>query len=67
MGSTAVRKAELVKKRSLWGYKGDEWVMFLKLTITDPKSLPKVRDESSFISIFMEVMLTLKGLMITLI
>ncbi|EPQ56433.1 hypothetical protein GLOTRDRAFT_120926 [Gloeophyllum trabeum ATCC 11539] len=38
-----VRGAELARKRSLWGYKGDDWVMFIKLTIVDPKTLPKVR------------------------
>lgn len=40
-----VRSAELIKKRSLWGYRGDDWVIFIKLTISDPKSLPKVRDK----------------------
>ncbi|KAG6854025.1 DNA-directed DNA polymerase delta [Blastosporella zonata] len=41
-----VRSIEWVEKRSLWGYRGDDWVSFLKLTISDPRSLPKVRDES---------------------
>jgi len=40
-----VLKAEVVKNRSLWGYKGDDWIPFIKLTITGPKSLPKVRDK----------------------
>ena len=39
--------AEVVKKRSLWGYRGDDWVPFFKLTITTPKDLPKVRDKYS--------------------
>ncbi|KAL0953498.1 hypothetical protein HGRIS_004725 [Hohenbuehelia grisea] len=38
-----VKKIELVKKRSLMSYTGDSWVTFIKLTISDPKSLPKVR------------------------
>ncbi|KAH9852052.1 DNA polymerase family B-domain-containing protein [Lenzites betulinus] len=39
----AVRDVELVKKRSLWGYKGDDWVSFIKITVADQRSLPKVR------------------------
>ncbi|CDO75821.1 hypothetical protein BN946_scf184951.g19 [Trametes cinnabarina] len=42
---TPVRGVELVSKRSLWGYKGDDWVNFIKITIADQRSLPKVRDE----------------------
>ncbi|KAF6743062.1 delta DNA polymerase [Ephemerocybe angulata] len=34
---------EKVTKRTLWGYKGDDWVPFLKLTIVEPKDLPKRR------------------------
>ncbi|KIM82947.1 hypothetical protein PILCRDRAFT_819751 [Piloderma croceum F 1598] len=43
IGENLVRKAEVVKNRSLWGYKGDDWIPFIKLTITGPKNLPKVR------------------------
>ena len=46
LGYGAVRGLDTVTKRSLWGYRGDDWVSFLKLTITDRKSLPKVRDMS---------------------
>ncbi|KDQ61581.1 hypothetical protein JAAARDRAFT_31037 [Jaapia argillacea MUCL 33604] len=38
-----VKKIEMMKKRSLWGYRGDDWVLFLKITVVDPKTLPKVR------------------------
>ncbi|KAF8801312.1 hypothetical protein BYT27DRAFT_7198397 [Phlegmacium glaucopus] len=38
-----VRKIERVSKRSLWGYRGDEWVPFLKLTINNASNVPKVR------------------------
>ena len=41
-----VRKVEIVKKRSLMGFMGHDWVAFLKITLADSKSLPKVRDES---------------------
>ncbi|KAF5336013.1 hypothetical protein D9611_006176 [Ephemerocybe angulata] len=44
-GNDLVRKVEKVSKRTLWGYKGDDWVPFLKLTIVEPKDLPKVRDK----------------------
>ena len=45
---TVVRDIEISTKRSLWGYRGDDWVSFLKITLTDQRSLPKVRDMSSF-------------------
>ncbi|PCH44386.1 delta DNA polymerase [Wolfiporia cocos MD-104 SS10] len=38
-----VRKVELVSKRSLWGYRGDDWIIFLKITLADQRSLPKIR------------------------
>ncbi len=40
-----VLKAEMVKKRNLLGYLGDEQVPFIKLTVKEPRSLPKVRDK----------------------
>ncbi|KAI0741539.1 DNA polymerase family B-domain-containing protein [Daedaleopsis nitida] len=43
VGGTFVRNVELVHKRSLWGYKGDDWVSFIKITVSDQRSLPKVR------------------------
>ncbi|KAL0580603.1 DNA-directed DNA polymerase delta [Marasmius crinis-equi] len=44
----AVLKAEIVKKRTLWGYRGDAMVPFIKLTLSNPKWVPKVRDKSPF-------------------
>jgi len=41
----AVTKIELVKKRSIWGYKGDDFSTFMRITVTDPKAVPRVRDE----------------------
>ncbi|KZP26619.1 delta DNA polymerase [Athelia psychrophila] len=41
--NSPVRDAQIIKKRSLWGYRGDDWPAFIKLTISEPKSLPKVR------------------------
>ena len=38
-------KTEIVQKRSLLGYKGDDWYPFIKITTSDPKSVPKVRDK----------------------
>jgi DNA polymerase delta subunit 1 len=40
-----VTNIELVQKRSLWGYRGDEIATFMKITVTDPKAVPRVRDE----------------------
>ncbi|KAJ6581215.1 DNA polymerase family B-domain-containing protein [Mycena capillaripes] len=34
---------KLVSKRSLWQYRGDDWIPFIKLTIANPRSLPKIR------------------------
>jgi len=48
-GGNFVRRVEKVSKRTLWGYKGDDWIPFLKLTISDPKSLPKIRDKSIYL------------------
>ncbi|KAH7911043.1 DNA polymerase family B-domain-containing protein [Hygrophoropsis aurantiaca] len=42
-GETYVRKIDVVQKRSLWGYRGDDWIPFFKFTISEPKSLPKIR------------------------
>jgi hypothetical protein len=41
----AVIKIEIVHKRTLWGYKGDDLAAFMKITVTDPKAVPRVRDE----------------------
>jgi DNA polymerase delta subunit 1 len=39
----AVISLELVKKRSLWGYRGDTKPLFLKIITCDPRTLPTVR------------------------
>jgi DNA polymerase delta subunit 1 len=36
---------ELVQKRSLWGYLGDDFALFMKVTVTQPRNVPRVRDE----------------------
>jgi len=51
-GSNLVKRVERVSKRTLWGYKGDDWIPFLKLTISDPKSLPKIRDKLMYLQLF---------------
>ncbi|KAK0446656.1 DNA polymerase family B-domain-containing protein [Armillaria borealis] len=43
VGYDVVIGVEIVKKRSLWGYRGDDRVPFLKITINEPRNLPKVR------------------------
>ena len=45
VGITAVVSCVVLNRRSLWGYKGDEQVPFIKITCTDQKAIPKVRDE----------------------
>ena len=44
-GNNLVKKIEKVSKRTLWGYLGDDWTPFLKITASEPKDIPKVRDE----------------------
>ncbi|TDL23693.1 hypothetical protein BD410DRAFT_746439 [Rickenella mellea] len=34
---------EVVKKRNLWGYKGDDWTPFFKITLSNPLAVPRVR------------------------
>lgn len=43
---TAVASCIVLNRKSLWGYRGDEQVPFIKITVTDPKAMPKVKDES---------------------
>ncbi|KAF8141671.1 DNA polymerase family B-domain-containing protein [Boletus edulis] len=42
-GGNYVLGIEIVNKRTLWGYRGDDWLAFMKLTILEPRVLPKVR------------------------
>ena len=42
---TAVVNCVILNRKSLWGYRGDEIVPFIKITCADPKCLPKVKDE----------------------
>ena len=46
MGGESVISVEILKRRSLWGYNGDDWVLFLKVTVSSPKTVPKIRDKS---------------------
>ncbi|ESK97702.1 dna polymerase delta catalytic subunit [Moniliophthora roreri MCA 2997] len=43
----AVKYVEIVKKRTLWGYRGDATVPFIKITLTNPQYVPK-RNECHF-------------------
>ncbi|KZP01626.1 delta DNA polymerase [Calocera viscosa TUFC12733] len=39
----AVSELSIVKKKSLWGYRGDEQNPFLKIVLSKPRLLPKIR------------------------
>ncbi|GJE91144.1 delta DNA polymerase [Phanerochaete sordida] len=39
----AVRNVTIVNKRSLWGYRGDAMVPFIRIEVSDQRSLPKIR------------------------
>ncbi|KAJ9113714.1 DNA-directed DNA polymerase delta [Naganishia adeliensis] len=41
--SAAVLHTALVKKKNLWGYRGDDDVVFIKITCPDQKAIPKVK------------------------
>ncbi|GAA5857179.1 hypothetical protein JCM8547_009357 [Rhodosporidiobolus lusitaniae] len=43
-GTRPVQAVSIANKRSLWGYKGDAVSPFIKLTIVDTKTYPKVRN-----------------------
>ncbi|CEQ42183.1 SPOSA6832_03981 [Sporobolomyces salmonicolor] len=43
-GTRPVRAVSIANKRSLWGYKGDAVSPFVKITVCDTKSYPKVRN-----------------------
>ncbi|TFK39414.1 DNA polymerase family B-domain-containing protein [Crucibulum laeve] len=66
LGEQLVRNIEIVNKRSLLGYRGDDWVPFLKLIITEPKSVPKVRGvfdrgECNFQNLFNDIVPTFES------
>ncbi|EKM50426.1 uncharacterized protein PHACADRAFT_104509 [Phanerochaete carnosa HHB-10118-sp] len=44
----SVRDVSLVYRRSLWGYRGDEKVPFIRIEVSDQRSLPKTRDKWLF-------------------
>lgn len=43
-GIRPVKSVTLANKRSLWGYKGEQVSPFIKVTVTDTKHYPKVRN-----------------------
>lgn len=43
--SIVVKKIERVMKKSIWEYKGDDISPFLRLTLDEPRNVPKVRDK----------------------
>lgn len=45
VGNGGVKGAELIKRRSLWGYRGDDWIIFIKITLFEPRSVPRIRDK----------------------
>ncbi|TFY53620.1 hypothetical protein EVJ58_g9353 [Rhodofomes roseus] len=55
-GSGGVKGAELVKRKSLWGYRGDDWIVFIKITLklTLRLEYPRIfeRGECSFRDLF---------------
>ena len=52
----AVTDIEIVEKRSLWGYRGDEFASFMKITATEPRAVPRVRDECALDRLFSSVL-----------
>ena len=44
-GGDHVARTELTKKQSLWGFKGDTPVNFIRIVTIDARNLPKVRDK----------------------
>ncbi|KAF8884972.1 DNA polymerase family B-domain-containing protein [Infundibulicybe gibba] len=42
-GGGIVERLEIVFKKSIWGYRGDDEVPFIKITVSYPRTLPRVR------------------------
>ncbi|VDB88666.1 unnamed protein product [Peniophora sp. CBMAI 1063] len=55
-----VVRIEFVKKKSLWGYRGDEKALFMKITIAEQKMLPR-RGEVSFRDLFPDQVATFES------
>ena len=55
----AVTKIELAHKRSLFNYAGDDFSAFMKITVTEPRAVPRVRDECELGLCVVSVILTL--------
>lgn len=49
MNTPAVSNCIIVRKKSLWGYRGDDEVPFIKIICSEPKALPKAKDKFSLI------------------
>ncbi len=45
MGSPAVVHCLTVNRKSLWSYRGDDMVPFIKIMCSEPKAIPKVKDK----------------------
>jgi DNA polymerase delta subunit 1 len=45
MNGPAVLACHIVNRKSLWGYRGEETVPFIKVTCAEPKGIPKIRDK----------------------
>ncbi|KAK4688039.1 DNA polymerase delta subunit 1, partial [Tremellales sp. Uapishka_1] len=45
LNNPIVVQCTVFNRKSLWGYRGDENVPFIKIICNDPKSIPKVKDE----------------------
>ncbi|KAH9479640.1 DNA-directed DNA polymerase delta [Psilocybe cubensis] len=48
---------ETVMQKSLWGYRGDDQIPFLKFTLSDPRSVPKLRDEFHKLSLSVQILI----------
>ncbi|SRR6266404_2465792 len=51
---------ELIHKRSLWGYLGDDLALFMRVTVTQPRNVPRVRDEWILVYLTLTFSLTFK-------
>jgi DNA polymerase delta subunit 1 len=46
MNGPAVLGCSIVNRKSLWSYRGEETVPFIKIICAEPKGIPKVKDKS---------------------
>ncbi|KAH9933323.1 DNA polymerase family B-domain-containing protein [Fomitopsis serialis] len=61
-GNGGVKGCELIKRRSLWGYRGDDWIIFIKITFLNRAACQEFEmSECSFRDLFKDQVATFES------